>query len=52
MAVTAVAPALYAGGEASNDLEEVTLTFVQCGTTQISTKRPFSTDTPAIAHRI
>jgi predicted RNA-binding Zn-ribbon protein involved in translation (DUF1610 family) len=52
MAVRAVAPALYSSGEASNDLEDVTHTCVQCGTKQISTRRPFSTDTPAIAHRI
>jgi hypothetical protein len=46
MAVTAVAPAPYASGEASNEPEDVTHTCVQCGTTQISTRRPFSTDTP------
>jgi hypothetical protein len=42
MAVRAVAPALYSSGEASNDLEDVTHTCVQCGTRQISTRRPFS----------
>jgi hypothetical protein len=52
MAITAVPPALYANGAASNDLEDVTHTCVQCGTTQISTRRSFSGDIPAVAHRI
>jgi trehalose-phosphatase len=52
MAITAVAPALYANGAASNDLEDVTHTCLQCGTTQISTRRSFSSDILAIAHRI
>jgi predicted RNA-binding Zn-ribbon protein involved in translation (DUF1610 family) len=38
MAITAVAPALYDDGAASNDLEDVTHTCVQCGTTLISTR--------------
>jgi hypothetical protein len=33
MMITAVAPALYPNGAASNDLEDVTHTCVQCGTT-------------------
>jgi hypothetical protein len=40
MEITAVAPALYANGTASNDLEDITHTCVQCGTMLIST-RPF-----------
>jgi hypothetical protein len=52
MAITAVAPALYENGIASNDLEDVTHTCVQCRTTMISTRRPFSGDSHAIAHRI
>jgi hypothetical protein len=51
MEITAVAPALYANGAASNDLEDITHTCVQCGTTLIST-RPFFDDTHAIAHRV
>jgi hypothetical protein len=51
IAITAVAPALYANGAASNDLEDVTHTCVQCGTMLIST-RPFAHDTHAIVHRI
>jgi hypothetical protein len=38
MAITSVAPALYDDGAASNDLEDVTHTCVQCGTTLISTR--------------
>jgi hypothetical protein len=52
MAITAVAPAWLANSAASNDLEDVTHTCVQCGMVQISTRRPFSDDTDAIAHRI
>jgi hypothetical protein len=50
MAITTVAPAPYANGAAPNDLEDVTHTCVQCGITLIRTRRPFSSDTPAIAH--
>jgi predicted RNA-binding Zn-ribbon protein involved in translation (DUF1610 family) len=39
MAITAITPALYADGAESNDLEDVTHTCVQCGTTLISTRR-------------
>jgi ferredoxin-like protein FixX len=52
MAITAVAPARLANGAASNDLEDVTHGCVQCGTTLIRTRRPFSGDAHAIAHRI
>jgi hypothetical protein len=50
MEITGIAPALYANGTASNDLEDITHTCVQCGTTLTRTIRPFSAD--AIAHRI
>jgi hypothetical protein len=43
MAITAVAPAQYANGAESDDLEDVTHACVQCGTTLIST-RPLSGD--------
>jgi hypothetical protein len=46
MEITAVAPSRYANGNASNDLEDITHTCVQCGATLIST-RPFSDDTHA-----
>ena len=52
MTITAVVPARYANGAESNDLEDVTHTCVQCGTTLISTRRPLSGYTPAVAHRI
>jgi hypothetical protein len=52
MAITAVAPALYANGAASNDLEDVTHTAFNVGATQISTRRSFFRDTPAIVYRI
>jgi hypothetical protein len=50
MEITAVAPALYANGAVSNELEDITHTCVQCGATLIST-RPFFDDAHAIAHR-
>jgi hypothetical protein len=37
------------GGAASTNLEDITHTCVQCGTTLIST-RPFPNDIHAIAH--
>jgi predicted RNA-binding Zn-ribbon protein involved in translation (DUF1610 family) len=52
MVITALAPARLANGAASNDLEDVTHGCVQCGTTLIRTRRPFSGDAHAIAHRI
>jgi hypothetical protein len=51
-AITTVAPAPYANGAAPNDLEDGTHTCGQCCTTRIRTRRPFSSDTPATAHRI
>jgi predicted RNA-binding Zn-ribbon protein involved in translation (DUF1610 family) len=38
MAITAIAPAQYADGAESDDLEDVTHACVQCGTTLISTR--------------
>jgi hypothetical protein len=38
MEITAVTPALYPNGAASNDLEDITHTCVQCGATLISTR--------------
>jgi hypothetical protein len=52
MAITSVAPALYADGAETNDLEDITHTCVQCGTTLISTRRPPSADSHAIAHEV
>jgi hypothetical protein len=43
---------LVADGAASNDLEDITHTCVQCGTTLIRTRRPFSGDAHAIARQI
>jgi hypothetical protein len=51
MAITSVAPARLANGGASNDLEDITHSCVQCGTTLVRTSRPFSGDAHAIAHR-
>jgi hypothetical protein len=44
MEITAVAPALYANGAASNDLEDISHTCVQCGATLISTRRSLFSD--------
>jgi hypothetical protein len=52
LAITAVAPARLASGAASNDLEDVTHRCVQCGTTLISTRRPFSGNFHVIAHQV
>jgi hypothetical protein len=52
MEITGIAPALYANGTASNDLEDITHGCVQCGTTLISTRRPFSGNFHAIAHQV
>jgi predicted RNA-binding Zn-ribbon protein involved in translation (DUF1610 family) len=52
MAITSIAPARYPNGVESNDLEDVTHTCVQCGTTLTRTRRPFSGEALAIAHRI
>jgi hypothetical protein len=51
MEITAVAPPLYANGTASNDLEDITLTCVQCGTMLIST-RPFPNKSNLSSERI
>jgi hypothetical protein len=42
MEITAVAPARYANGAESNDLEDITHTCVQCGATLVRTIRPFT----------
>lgn len=52
MAVTAVAPALFAGGTGSNDLEDITHSCVQCGTKLIRTVRPLSADEQETALRV
>jgi hypothetical protein len=52
MEITAVAPALYANGAASNDLEDITHTCVQCGATLISTRRPPFSAAHAIAQPV
>jgi hypothetical protein len=52
MAITAAAPALNPSGAESNDLEDITHSCVQCGTTLISTRRPFSGNFDAIAHQV
>jgi hypothetical protein len=39
MALTSVAPARYPNGAESNDLEDVTHSCVQCGTTLVRTRR-------------
>jgi hypothetical protein len=48
LAITAVTPARYPDDTASNDLEDITHTCVQCGTKLTST-RPFSDDAHDIA---
>jgi hypothetical protein len=40
MGITAVAPARYANGLESNDLQDVTHACVQCGATLVRTIRP------------
>jgi hypothetical protein len=52
MEITAVAPALYANGTASNDLEDITHTCVGCGATLISTRRPPFSAADAIAQPV
>jgi predicted RNA-binding Zn-ribbon protein involved in translation (DUF1610 family) len=52
MEITAITPALYPKGAASNDLEDITHTCVQCGATLIRTRRPFSANFHAIAHQV
>jgi len=52
MAITSVTPARYPNGAESNDLEDVTHTCVHCGATLTRTRRPFSGEALAVAHRI
>jgi hypothetical protein len=52
MAITAVAPARYANGVESNDLEDVTHSCAQCGTTLTRTIRPLSCDVHEIVPRV
>jgi hypothetical protein len=52
LAITAVAPARLGNGAASNNLEDVTHTCVQCGMVLISTRRPFSDATNPTADRV
>jgi hypothetical protein len=42
MEITAVTPALYPNGAASNDPEDIIHTCVQCGAILIRTRRPFT----------
>jgi hypothetical protein len=51
MVITAVTPALLENGFGSDDLEDITHTCVQCGTTVIRTMRTHSDDAHAIVHR-
>ena len=44
MAITAVAPARFAGSVGSNDLEDITHGCVQCGTTLTRTVRPHNAE--------
>jgi hypothetical protein len=52
MEITAIAPARYPNGAASNDLEDITHIYVQCGTTLIRTRRAFSGNFQAIAQQV
>jgi hypothetical protein len=52
MAIATVTPTRYDSGAESNELEDVTHTCVQCGTTLTRTRRPLSGDAHAIAHRV
>ena len=52
MAIMAVTPARYPNGVASNDLEDVTHSCVQCGTTLIRTIRSYSGDARAFANQV
>ncbi len=49
MAITDVSPARLANGAESNDLEDVTHTCVQCGTTLTRTIRPLPGDAHTLA---
>jgi hypothetical protein len=52
LAITAIAPVRLGNTAASNDLEDVTHTCVQCGMVLVSTRGPFSDGTHLIADRI
>jgi len=52
MAITAVSPARLENGAQSNDLEDVTHTCVQCGTTLTRTIRPLSGHVHEIAPQV
>jgi len=52
MAITAVGPARFDSGSESNDLEDVTHSCVQCGTTLTRTVRPLAGHADEIAGRI
>jgi hypothetical protein len=52
MEITAVAPARYPNGAQSNDLEDITHTCVQCGTTLVRTMRPFTGAVHAVPYRV
>jgi hypothetical protein len=51
MVITAVTPARFASGVESNDLEDVTHSCVQCGTSLTRTIRPLDGEEHAIANR-
>jgi hypothetical protein len=52
LAITAIAPARLGNSAASNNLEDVTHTCVQCGMVLVSTRRPFSDVIDPIEHRV
>jgi hypothetical protein len=52
LAITAIAPARLGNSAASNNLEDLIHTCVQCGMVLVSTRWPFSDSTDPIAHRI
>jgi hypothetical protein len=51
MVITAVTRTRIANGADSNDLKDVTHTYVRCGTILIRTVRPVSGDADVIARR-
>ena len=51
MTITSVTPARLANGAKSNDLEDITHTCVQCGTSVIRTTRSIYGGDPAIMYR-
>jgi transcription elongation factor Elf1 len=52
MAISGVAPARLGNGAESNDLEDVTHSCVQCGTTLTRTIRPLSGDVHEVMRRL